>query len=493
MLVNDTRVILAGVDVSYVSLDITSEKLQVIIKYSEFFKDFHRKIKHKDIKSILKFEAIPVMVVTKHPEQGNFIDYNNGIVIFEGLVTAMAHNQIKGTDTYSIAIEALRLSIAVLKSIKYTSINIGTAFAGLNEMQNYRVSKVSSDTNAESKVVETINQGGLRNTDQIFIKRLLVGTTEHPEIKQPHELYSNTINNLLVPIDGAKFGSDTFSANARNYLLTGEEGDANFFLGLTKINALIEKSEDDTEEAVEDVAPGDIKLSLADAIYNITGSTFFANDITNGSLRDLDTSMKLWRTSFKKIEDTAKASEYQSIDNQESQNYSSSRQGDYLLDDYKLSNFLHLYDILVKYPSYKLLFKEFGESFKELFLQNIAFIDSRDLNRNIYSGEAFERKQFYDIIGMGAMPHRSQEQLSEEERVASLVKDVSKHIVAFDALMTEMRKILHVSFTAMASVWGMHEISIKVEGDGGSNQTKTSRINLLELLTSKTSANDYIL
>ncbi len=511
MLVHDTRVILAGVDVSYTVAGIEGDTASIRLSYSEYFKDFYRKVPEADLKSILKFEAIPVMIVTKHPEIGNTIDHDNGLVVFEGLMTSMIKIQEEGTDTYVVRIEAQRLSVAVLNSIKYTSINIGSAFADLNSAQDYNVAKVSSDINAAENVVESVGQGGLRNTDQIFIKRLLQGVDKSPEVKQPHELYANTIENLLTPIQGAVFGSSTFAVNARNFLLTGEKDDSNFFLGIARINE-ITKQETSDEDTMEDSSPEEIKTSLADAIYGEIGGDYFKGTPSNGAFSDLKTVMGVWSQEILSKEEQQLQEKFSSTEDD-------SISGEVGVEDNKIiSNFKSLVDLILKYKDYAAFEKEFGKAFVKKFLESFIGYELDDVlfgEKNIVTttgGVLLETAEGLlsftaklaavmsgNISSLGSVISGN----TWADRLIREIKDSNKDLtkttlssilktevvqtfrVTFGALLAELRKTLLVSFTSTASVWGMHDLKVQQDGVGGERQRAYKRFNLLEVLTTK--------
>jgi len=286
MLVHDTRLILAGVDVSYIRFSLAANYLTATLRYTQYFEDFYRRVPEADLKSILKFESIPIMLVSKHPERGNTINHTNGIIIFEGLMQGMSKQQLPGTNTYEVTIKALRLSEAVLTDIKYTGINVGTAFSTLDNAKAYNITKTTAEVNAQEKLANTTDIGGLRNTDQIFLKRLLQGTSKFPEVTRPHEVYQNTLENLLAPIEGAVFGSDPFAIGSRKFLMTGEATDPNFFWG----SAAIKKAVDSEEEDIPLVKP-----TLVEHLYNITKNSFFKDAIPKSDFKDIRNVLQVWR------------------------------------------------------------------------------------------------------------------------------------------------------------------------------------------------------
>ena len=201
MLFNEVRVLLAGVDMSYTNVNINPMGANITIQYTDYWDSAAKRFRD-DMKNIIKYEPIPVMILAKMPQDTDtHITFNNAIIIFEGLVQEIVHRKEPKMNLNMLSLSAVKLSHAVLSNIQYNTINIPLAFQNFGGVVDVAAQAVKQATTGEAKVeYSPASQGAFSNTSLTFIKKLVLGNATAQASFNPDDLYVNFLDNLLIPM-----------------------------------------------------------------------------------------------------------------------------------------------------------------------------------------------------------------------------------------------------------------------------------------------------
>lgn len=293
MFINDCKVLIAGVDVSFLSATVTPTEALITLQYSDFFEDqLQRTIPGKDLRTIVRFEQIPVMVIAKHPKQGINVDKENGIIIFEGLAQSIKEDQVKNTDSRTVVIRALKTSMAVLGNIKYSILNIGSAYNSLTSAKNLTTQKVVTEQTGNAKVVAGVDNG-VNTNSVLFLRKILTGSNKVLDITQPHQVYEATLNNLLTPLQSqATFSNDVTVALAP-YFLANTNEETNIFLPADDL-----KSINLQYESLDTATSRELNIKYYTFVLDELDS-FFKNSLGTGDKKALNNQFDTWLRIFR--------------------------------------------------------------------------------------------------------------------------------------------------------------------------------------------------
>ncbi len=108
MLNNDLRVVLAGIDLSYRAVYINKTDATVVLQYTDTWKE-DVQLFEDSLKSVLKYEAIPIMILCKNPEKDS--NPEDLIIVFEGLVVEVNHVREQKNNLNLLNLRAIKLTI----------------------------------------------------------------------------------------------------------------------------------------------------------------------------------------------------------------------------------------------------------------------------------------------------------------------------------------------------------------------------------------------
>lgn len=210
MLSGKLKVIIAGVDFPFLSVNVNKTNAQIITAYS-------KAANTETFNEILKHEDIPIMILSKKPDSTAPMNRFNSIVIFEGVIDNIVEQSNPLSNLRNLVIKATKTSIKLLNDIKYSNISLGALFSGgINAIALQNKKKLVEDSIGSSNI--SLSPDLVPYNSNIMMYKMISGGENIYNVKYPHNVIENVLHNLTIPLSSYAANYDDYNKALKNLL-----------------------------------------------------------------------------------------------------------------------------------------------------------------------------------------------------------------------------------------------------------------------------------
>jgi len=202
MITSILKIYIAGIEVPYTTVNISSSQLTVNTITSGTISEvgLDKSTIENSLLAMVKYEKIPIMATYSTSSTEAKIKENDSI-IFEGIIQGISLGYTTTqSNTLQITFSAVNSIIDVLSSARYTMLNTPNMLRSLTTANQAMEARVESKNVASSKIVNTQDAPAMNQNSILFLRKLLTGTGKVEEVNaSPTGIIENTLTNLTIP------------------------------------------------------------------------------------------------------------------------------------------------------------------------------------------------------------------------------------------------------------------------------------------------------